>query len=225
MQVTPLQVLPLETPSPYSALFGEGITVSNVNGHAMVNVLDVALPWAVKVAVTLLNSSKMVPVHFTIKGKDVHYFVKPSSKDVETDIERLGGILNDKNPRVDFMSGLNLTIHRHKQHYGINRHEVDIRVHGNHSVLNIRYGTSVDRELRRVLKHAKDRAVNHAWAREQSLLKHNLPSVYHWSEVEIKQIKKNGHVKGYVADYIHQPDKYPELSDDCNNIRFVAEVP
>ncbi|CAL1538217.1 unnamed protein product, partial [Lymnaea stagnalis] len=65
----------------------------------------------------------------------------------------------------------------------------------------------------------------HAWAREKHLLQHSLPSVYHWSEAEMHQILNGDRVTGYVADYIHQPDQYPEISDDCNNIRFVLEVP
>ncbi|CAG5114545.1 unnamed protein product, partial [Candidula unifasciata] len=222
-KVTPLQSLPEEKPAPLDSVFGHGVTISDFDGKTVVNIVDVAQSWAKNLATVLLNSSQILPVHFTILGKDVHYFVKPSAQQAVDDLRELG-IHSDL---VTYESGINVSVHRsqHGHGFGLSHREVDVRIHGNHTVLNIRYGTTLDREIRRVLRHAKDRAVAHAWAREKHLLQHSLPSLYHWSDAEMHQILAVGRVTGYVADYIHQPDQYPELSDDCNNIRFVAEVP
>lgn len=184
--------------------------------------MDVAQLWPKKLATVLLNSSQILPIHFTINGRDCHYFVKPSIQQATEDLRELG----IHSELITYESGINVSVHNNpsSHHYSLPK-EVDIKIHGNHTVLNVRYSTTVDREMRRVLKLAKDRAVYHAWARERFLLQHNLPSMYHWSESEIRQILSDGQVMGYVPDYNYQPDQYPELSDDCNNIRFVAEVP
>jgi hypothetical protein len=47
------------------------------------------------------------------------------------------------------------------------RGETDIRLKGKHTVINIRYGTTIEKEKKRLFKHAKERAVTHAWAREK----------------------------------------------------------
>uniref|UniRef100_A0A2C9KDD1 EGF-like domain-containing protein n=1 Tax=Biomphalaria glabrata TaxID=6526 RepID=A0A2C9KDD1_BIOGL len=222
-KVTPLQHLNRETPAPLSSIFGHGVTISNVEGKTVVNIVETAQSWARNLATVLLNGSHILPLHFTINGRDVHYFVKTNSREAEDDLRELG-IHSDL---VTYETGINVSIHHNQPSHGysVTNHEKDIRIHGNHTVLNIRYGTTPDREIRRILRHAKDRAVAHAWSREKYLLQYSLPSVYHWSESEMQQILSAGRVNGYVADYIHQPDLFPELSDDCNNIRFVAEVP
>ncbi|XP_035826375.1 teneurin-m, partial [Aplysia californica] len=222
-KVTPLQLLPQESPAPLPSIFGHGVTISDFEGRAVVNIVDIAESWAKNLATILLNSSQILPIHFTIRGKDVHYFVKPSAQQANEDLRALG-IHSDL---VTYESGLNVSVHRNQRGhgYGVSHREVDVRIHGNHTVLNVRYGTTIDREIRRVHRHAKDRAEAHVWAREKYLLQHSLPSLYHWSESEMHQIQRVDRVAGYVADYIHQPDKYPELSDDCNNIKFVTETP
>jgi hypothetical protein len=48
--------------------------------------------------------------------------------------------------------------------------ETDIRLKGKHTVINIRYGTTIEKEKKRLFKHAKERAVTHAWAREKWIL-------------------------------------------------------
>ncbi|XP_059169179.1 teneurin-m-like isoform X2 [Physella acuta] len=222
-KVTPLQYLKPETPAPLDFIFGHGVTISDFDGRTVVNVMDAAQLWPKKLATVLLNSSQILPIHFTINGRDCHYFVKPSIQQATEDLRELG----IHSELITYESGINVSVHHNPplHLYSPAPKEVDIKIHGNHTVLNVRYGTTVDREMRRILKQAKDRAVNHAWSRERFLLQHNLPSMYHWSESELRQILSVGSVMGYVPDYNHQPDQYPELSDDCNNIRFVAEVP
>jgi hypothetical protein len=100
--------------------------------------------------------------------------------------------------------------------------EMDIKLHGKHSIINIRYGTTLDLERQRVLNHAKDRAVNHVWRREKWLLQNSLPSQYQWTPYEVNEILTHGYARGYRGYYTHAqtPALYPELSDDCNTIKL-----
>ncbi|RUS82250.1 hypothetical protein EGW08_009988 [Elysia chlorotica] len=165
-----------------------------------------------------------IPISSLVWARDAHYFVKQSYHQAKSDLSDLG-LHNSE--MFQYETGINVSVHyNHKSRHSYHtQEEVDVRIHGNHTVINVRYGTTLQREMRRVLKHAKDRAIVHAWNREKELLRQNLPSLNHWSDNELEQIRDRGSVHGYVADYIHQPDQYPELADDCNNIQFVPEKP
>ncbi|GFR86630.1 teneurin-m-like isoform X2 [Elysia marginata] len=228
-KVTPSQKNRLlkKVPAPLPSLFGPGVTISDHKGVATVNIVEGEAPaWASKLATVLLNGSLILPISFTIHGRDVHFFVKQSAQQAKSDLRDLG---LHNSVMFQYENGINVSVHynqklRHSYHTQAHE-EVHVRIHGNHTVLNVRYGTTLEREMRRVLKHAKDRAVGHAWAREKYLLQHSLPSLNHWSDNELEQIRDLGSAMGYVADYIHQPDQFPELADDCNNIKFVPEKP
>lgn len=217
-KVTPLHHLPKEMPSPLEPMFGAGVTISDVEGEAFVNVADIAADWAKNLATLLLNGSSMVDASFTINGKDVHYFVRPSAQKADRDLRTLG----IHSSLVTYENGVNVSVHRITHSRGHN--EVDVRIHSNHTVINVRYGTTVDHETKRVLHHAQERAVKQAWRRERHLLQHSLPSPHTWSAEEVKELVESGQVAGYVGQYILSPEHYPELADDCNNIRFVKEV-
>ncbi|KAK7495277.1 hypothetical protein BaRGS_00013459 [Batillaria attramentaria] len=215
-KVTPLHRLPKETASPLEPIFGAGVTVSNVDGHAVINIADIAAEWARNLATVLLNGSEVVGVSFTINGKDVHYFVRGDASRADRDLRSLG----IHSTLVTYENGVNVSVHR-TQHG--RRSEVDVRVHSNHTIINVRYGTSVDHERKRVLHHAFERAVKHAWLREKHLLQHSLPSYHKWTPAQLKELAANGQVAGYRAEYTLTPDNYPELADDCNNIKFVKD--
>ncbi|XP_076467550.1 teneurin-3-like isoform X4 [Babylonia areolata] len=212
-KVTPLHHLPTETASPLEPVFGAGVTISSLEGRAVVNIADIAAEWARKLATVLLNGSRLVDLSFTIKGKDVHYFVRTDAAKADRDLRSLG----IHSTLVTYENGVNVSVHR-------GRHsEVDVRVHSNHTVINVRYGTTVEHERKRVLHHAFERAVKHAWQRERHLLQHSLPSQHAWSPDEIQELAQSGQVSGYMGQYILTPDHYPELADDCNNIRFFQQ--
>lgn len=215
-RVTPLHHLPKETASPHEPVFGDGVTISNLEGKAIINIADIAAEWARNLATVLLNGSDVVDLSFTINGKDVHYFIRGDASQADRDLRSLG----IHSTLVTYENGVNVSVH-HSQHG--RRSEVDVRVHSNHTVINVRYGTNVDHERKRVLHHAYERAVKHAWHREKHLLQHSLPSHHTWSPTEVKELAMLGQVSGYVGQYIHSPDEYPELADDCNNIKFVKE--
>ncbi|XP_070197746.1 teneurin-m-like isoform X2 [Littorina saxatilis] len=216
-KVTPLHHLPKETASPLEPIFGDGVTVSNMDGKALVNIADIAAEWARNLATVLLNGSEIIDVSFTINGKDVHYFVRSDSSKADLDLRSLG----IHSSLVTYENGVNVSVHR-VQHG--RRSEIDVRVHSNHTVINVRYGTSPEHEKKRVLHHAFERAVRHAWQRERHLLQHSLPSQHKWGQSEVKELAETGKVAGFSGVYILTPDHYPELADDCNNIRFVKQA-
>lgn len=215
-KVTPLHHLPKETAAPHEPIFDAGVTVSYIDGKAFINIADIAQDWAKNLATILLNGSNIIDLTFTISGKDVHYFVRNDPEQADRDLRSLG----IHSTLVTYENGVNVSVHR-SQHG--RRSEVDVRVHSNHTIINVRYGTNIDHERKRILHHAYERAVKHAWQREKHLLQHSLPSYHTWSSSEIKELAMLGQVTGYVGQYILTPDQYPELADDCNNIRFVKE--
>ena len=60
--------------------------------------------------------------------------------------------------RVTYTSGLNLSLHEDPR-----QGPASLRLHGNHSVFTLRYGSSLAREARRAVRHARDHALDKAW--------------------------------------------------------------
>ncbi|XP_056012586.1 teneurin-m-like isoform X7 [Ostrea edulis] len=197
-----------------AGILGEGVTLSYRNGRVAVGVMEKTPNWSKQLALVLVNGSEILDLQYDINGKDVHYFVKQKSSKGEEDLKTLG-IYNDE---IRYENGLNLTVKRTNHR----KPEMDIKLHGKHSIINIRYGTTLDFERQRVLNHAKDRAVNHAWRREKWLLQNSLPSQYQWTSYEVNEILTHGSARGYKGQYAHSqiPALYPELSDDCNTIKL-----
>ncbi|ESP00102.1 hypothetical protein LOTGIDRAFT_91191, partial [Lottia gigantea] len=220
-KITPLQSLAKQRPSPFTSIFGEGVTVSIINHKVHINKADIATELSRKIASVLLNGSEAVDLPFTIRGKDVHYFVKNSYADSDNDLRTLGIHSN----LVTFENGINISVQRGGHgHRSAFSHEVaDVRIHGNNSVINIRYGTTIDKERSRILFHAKERAIKQLWNSEKYLLKNSLPSHYKWTEQEIRELVSGGQVQGYEGQYIRDPQNYPELADDSNNIRLIQD--
>lgn len=101
---------------------------------------------------------------------------------------------------------------------------VDIKIHRTDTVLNVRYGTTVEREKQRLLHHAKSKTLQKAWHYEKELLRNGLPTTKDWTPQESEELLKLGEVSGYDGEYAIDVQKYPELSDDPSNIRFVKTV-
>ena len=55
---------------------------------------------------------------------------------------------------------------------------VDLRLHSAHTVINLRYGTTVDHEFKRIIRHSQQRAVQRAWARERHAAVHGLQTIH-----------------------------------------------
>lgn len=98
---------------------------------------------------------------------------------------------------------------------------VDVRIHCADTVMNLRYGTTLEHEKQRLLHHAKTSVMRKAWHRERDLLRLGLPTNKDWSAAEIDEIQKSGFASGFDGEYIRDTERYPELCDDPYNIRFV----
>ncbi|XP_062616760.1 teneurin-2-like [Saccostrea cucullata] len=197
-----------------ASIFGDGVTLSYRNGRVEVGVMEKTPDWSKQLALVLVNGSEILDLQYIINGKDVHYFVKPESSKAAEDLKTLG-IYNDE---IRYENGLNVTVKRPAHR----RTETDIKLHGKHSIINIRYGTTLELERQRVLSHATTRAVNHAWRREKWILQNSLTSQYQWTSYEVNEILTHGSARGYEGRYRQSqtPTQYPELSDDCNSIKL-----
>ncbi|KAL7300753.1 hypothetical protein TKK_0006730 [Trichogramma kaykai] len=197
--------------------FGRGILVSRTkNGRAVVSSVPSANSIYKDVFTTVFNESHFLPFTFVVHNsqQDAFYFVKEQAWRASEDqgqLKRLGGQVN-----VTFHdSGSNGSGSSDKT--GL----TDVKIHGPTYVINLRYGTTADKERQRLLHHAKMSAVRKAWHREHEALKSNTPTSIEWSTSEQDEIVKLGKAQSYEAEYVHDPQLYPELAEDPYNIRFV----
>lgn len=182
--------------------FGRGLSVSRVDGRAVVRSAERADPIRRDVFVSVFNNSHLVDLHPVLQGNDAFYFVKDSAwrfhEDV-TQLQRLG-------------AAVNTTVHQGDVS--------DVRIHTTHAVLNLRYGSPPDRERQRILWHAKKHALSQRWAHERQLLLADAHGAASWSDQDKEHILRAGSAPGYRADYFHPVDAYPELADDPSNLVF-----
>lgn len=200
--------------APFDFIFGPGILLSSIQGRVVVSVLDTANENLAMLATTLLNNSQMVDLQFTKHGKDLHYFVKETLTEAIDNVRDLG-----LKPE-DVIHGLNVTVHRHHDSTDSMKY-VDIRLHSNHSVINLRYGSTVEHERSRILQHARERAIEMAWAVERELVQSNKRTVNQWSKQQAEELLSRGSIKGVRGHYIRDVRHFPELADDPKNIQFV----
>ena len=219
-KVSPLLTETEIKPAPKSFLLGRGIKMSVINQIAVVTISPQTPNWAKKFAEVLLNKTQVVDIRYNIQGRDIHYLVKPDASKADDELASLG-IHTDEKVLYD-----NITISVKRLPHSDARlrigqnHEVDVRIKGEYSVINIRYGTTLDREKQRIINHAKQRAIEHAWEREKWTLQNGLTTQNRWNDRERQQILTGGYADGYEGHYINSAQTAPELSDDCNNIRF-----
>ncbi len=201
--------------SPFRYMFGEGVLVSTLDGNVQVDQLDSSNEILGLLATTLLNNSQIVPLHFSIHGRDAHYFIKPTINQAIEDVRDLS--LRTE----DVIGGINVSVHRFHETSEIMKY-VDIRLHSNHTVMNLRYGTSVEHEKRRIIQHAEERAAEHAWQLEKQLVKDNQQTLHTWTRKQRDELLKKGTVSNMRSVYLRDPQKCPHLADDPRNIKFVA---
>ena len=144
---------------------------------------------------------------------DAYYFVKDNiyaaSNDVKT-LRRLG-------PSV------NLTSHDSQSSSGMVM--MDVKVHLDNTILSIRYGSSVEAERGRILRHAAKVTARRAWTRQKELLTENRGlEAESWNARDIDQILLSGHLNGnYEVRFLRDLDDYPELAADLANVEFVPK--
>ncbi|EFN60940.1 Teneurin-3 [Camponotus floridanus] len=196
--------------------FGKGILVSRTaDGQAVVSSVPSANAIYGDVFTSVFNRSYFLPFTFVVHSaqQDAFYFVKEETWRASEDrgqLKRLGGQVNT-------------TFHENENGSGSSS-LIDVKIHGASYVVNLRYGTTAEKEKQRLLHHAKATAIRKAWHREREALKANTPTSVEWMVAEQDEILKVGLASNYEGEYIHDAQQYPELAEDPYNIRFVKKV-
>ncbi|XP_058794630.1 teneurin-a isoform X3 [Phymastichus coffea] len=194
--------------------FGVGILVSRTKtNQAVVSSVPAANSIYKDVFTTVFNESYFLPFTFVVHSsqQDAFYFVKEETwraQDDQGQLKRLGGKVNT-------------TFHDNSNGSGS---VSDVKIHGPSYVINLRYGTTAEKERQRLLHHAKMSAVRKAWHREREALKANTPTSVEWTAAEQDEIVKLGSASNYEGEYVHDAQLYPELAEDPYNVRFVKKA-
>ncbi|XP_054706826.1 teneurin-m-like [Uloborus diversus] len=185
------------------SVLGDGLLMSTNQGRAIVHVLSDASPILRDVMTEVLNDTSYVDVRFSLNGQDSFYLVQPDQKRVQEDwdqLQRLGTMFN-------------VTMHAGDTH-------VDLRLRSPALLLNIRYGGSPEEERKRLVRHARRKAVDDAWLMEADLLRKGQRGSRTWSPEEKRELTEKGHVSGYRGASVHDTDVFPELADDPTAVAF-----
>nr|XP_018915751.1 PREDICTED: teneurin-a isoform X2 [Bemisia tabaci] len=195
--------------------FGHGILVSRTKeGRAIIHSIPTANTIYRDVLTSVFNNTYLLPFTIVVHGalQDAFHFVK----------EEAWQAAEDKLQLKRFDTEFNITFHEREGE--TEPHKVlDVRIHRANAIINLRYGTTVEREKQRLLHHAKSSALRKAWHREHDALRIGLPTSREWSATEVDEISKAGYASGYDGEYITDVQRYPELAEDPFNIRFIKK--
>ncbi|XP_050300219.1 teneurin-a isoform X3 [Anthonomus grandis grandis] len=196
--------------------FGKGILVSkSESGEAIVSSVPAANPIYSDVYTSVFNRSFLLPFFFVVHSnqQDAFYFIKKDSWKI-----------NDDKAQLKRLQGqVNTTFHENVRENGSGNNYFDVKIHGANVVINLRYGTTMEKEKQRLLHHAKLSAIRKAWHKEKEASKNGFYGSMDWSQSEIDELVKNGYINNYEGQYIHDVQQYPELAEDPYNIRFVKK--
>ncbi|KAJ8912649.1 hypothetical protein NQ315_012725 [Exocentrus adspersus] len=196
--------------------FGRGIIVSQTdNGQAIVSSVPAANAIYRDVYTSVFNRSYLLPFTFVVHSaqQDAFYFVK----------EETWKANDDKGQLKRLQGQVNTTFHEIARENGSGNNYFDVKIHGSNVVINLRYGTTVEKEKQRLLHHAKLSVVRKAWHKEKESYKNGFFGSVEWSANEIEELTKVGYVNNYDGEYIHDVQQYPELAEDPYNIKFVKK--
>ncbi|XP_063233060.1 LOW QUALITY PROTEIN: teneurin-m [Bacillus rossius redtenbacheri] len=189
------------------AVFGEGVLISRLDGRAIVSVVDGVNGVVQDVVTSVFNNSHFLDLRLSLHGQDAFYFVKDNAlkiRDDQEELRRLGGMFN-------------VSAHDAAEHGGTGK---ELRLRGPDAAVFVRYGADPGQELRRVLKHARKRAVERAWELEKQLVAAGFPGRGEWSDEEREELLARGGVDGYEGADVHGVHRYPQLADDPGNVAF-----
>ncbi|XP_077922959.1 teneurin-2 isoform X9 [Halichoerus grypus] len=202
-------------------IIGKGIMFAIKEGQVTTGVSSIASEDSRKVASVLNNAYYLDKMHYSIEGKDTHYFVKIGSAD--GDLVTLGTTIG----RKVLESGVNVTVSQPTLLVnGRTRRFTNIEFQYSTLLLSIRYGLSpdtLDEEKARVLDQARQRALGTAWAKEQQKARDGREGSRLWTEGEKQQLLSTGRVQGYEGYYVLPVEQYPELADSSSNIQFLRQ--
>uniref|UniRef100_H3CII2 Teneurin transmembrane protein 3 n=1 Tax=Tetraodon nigroviridis TaxID=99883 RepID=H3CII2_TETNG len=200
------------------SLIGKGVMLAVTQGRVVTNALNIANEDCIKVAAVLNNAFYLEELHYTVEGRDTHYFIKTSLPENDLSALRL------TSGRKSLENGVNVTVYQSTAVInGQTRRFADVELQYGALALHVRYGTTLDEEKARILELARQRALSNAWAREQQRVRDGEEGVRLWTEGEKRQLLSGGKVLGYDGYYILSVEQYPELADNANNIQFLRQ--
>lgn len=200
------------------SVFGKGIKFAIKESIVTADVIGVANEDSRRIAAILNNAYYLESLHFTIEGRDTHYFIKLGS--LEEDLALIG---NTGGGRV-LENGVNVTVSQMTSVVnGRTRRFADIQLQHATLCFNVRYGTTIEEEKNHVLEMARQRAVALAWTKEQRRLQEGEEGIRAWTEAEKQQLLSTGRVQGYDGYFVLSVEQYLELSDSANNIHFMRQ--
>ncbi len=195
-------------------IVGKGMMIAIKDGHVLTDLSSSASEDSRKISQILSNSMYLDGTHYTIDGRDCHFFVKLGLAD--SDLLALG--LSSGHKTLE--SGINVTVS------GRSRRGVTLEIYSAKLTYSIRYGLSaevLEKERSRLLEQAHQRALSGAWAREQRQAREGREGGRMWAENEKQQLLAMGKVVGYEGYYVLPVEQYPELADSSANIQFLKQ--
>ncbi|XP_019390418.1 PREDICTED: teneurin-2 isoform X2 [Crocodylus porosus] len=202
-------------------IIGKGIMFAVKEGRVTTGISSIATEDSRKIASVLNNAYYLEKMHYSIEGKDTHYFVKIGSSD--SDLVTLA--MTSGRKVLD--SGVNVTVSQPTLLInGRTRRFTNIEFQYSTLLLNIRYGLTpdtLDEEKARVLDQARQRALGSAWAKEQQKVRDGKEGSRLWTDGEKQQLLNTGRVQGYEGYYVLPVEQYPELADSSSNIQFLRQ--
>uniref|UniRef100_A0A8C2ELF3 Si:ch211-12m10.1 n=1 Tax=Cyprinus carpio TaxID=7962 RepID=A0A8C2ELF3_CYPCA len=195
-------------------IVGKGMMIAIKDGHVLTDLSSSASEDSRKISQILSNAIYLDGTHYTIDGRDCHFFVKLGLAD--SDLLALG--LSSGHKTLE--SGINVTVS------GRSRRGVTLEIHSTKLTYSIRYGLSaevLEKERSRLLEQAHQRALSGAWAREQQQVREGREGGRVWAENEKQQLLAMGKITGYEGYYVLPVEQYPELADSSANIQFLKQ--
>lgn len=196
--------------------FGRGILVSKtLQEQAIVSSVPAANAIYRDVYTSVFNRSFLLPFTFVVHSaqQDAFYFVKEDTWKAN----------DDKGQLKRLQGQVNTTFHEIAKENGSGNNYFDVKIHGANAVVNLRYGTTVEKEKQRLLHHAKLSAIRKAWHKEKEAIKSGFSGTVEWTSGEIEELMKIGYVTNYEGDYIHDVLLYPELAEDPYNVKLTKK--
>lgn len=202
-------------------IIGKGIMFAVKEGRVTTGISSIATDDSRKIASVLNSAHYLEKMHYSIEGKDTHYFVKIGSAD--SDLVTLA--MTSGRKVLD--SGVNVTVSQPTLLVnGRTRRFTNIEFQYSTLLINIRYGLTpdtLDEEKARVLDQARQRALGSAWAKEQQKARDGREGSRVWTDGEKQQLLNTGRVQGYEGYYVLPVEQYPELADSSSNIQFLRQ--
>lgn len=188
--------------APSPAVYGEGVTVTNYSGLAVLEFSASADPLLQSAMLVLLNESAVLPVVNLAISSDTkngpaveHFFWKPDPISAREDLESLG----IGSERATLTSQLNVSISDVTDKRTSTAKLIKVR--SKLAGLSIYYGGESPVEASEYFSDAQlDRMSDSLWRREARTVKNKaLRTKYGWSEKELEELSKTGRVDGYLA--------------------------